>query len=1135
MPQPNRGHQYTFPHNANQPINQGVLPNARSKYAPKIFRGDHRQVIKFLEDFEDVCIAYNVFPDDARCTGVLHYCSHSVRELVEALPSYVDRDWDALKRDILDLFDAELHQKRYQIGDVKAYVRNSRYKNMRDLRSWKKFYRGYLKIAGWIRQAGRMTTRDYNLFLWQGIRKSLRRRIEDRLITWYPQHDLSDPWDASQVKSAVYSILQRGTFRDDIEDADSEQTSEWEGESDDDSSSDDSSSEDERYPKRAPKKSAHKASGKTKRKESLLPSKPVNRPPKDRKSKTVPLVESEVEDLIMRMGSLSVRDPRYALLLKKVVDADSTWGDLLPKPMVGMATASPVRNMRPPNVMSAQGQAYPTTPMQLPVPSAPPGPYSQGPRPQDRPPLPQIAGCFGCGEPGHSMSICPRLAGLAAQGKIIKDPQGKIALPNGQPIQRAYGETMLQALQRDLGPLDSKGAGQVRTNLVTVDEDEESFEDEEFLDVYNVQTPASAQSYYGYGTIEEVSEESEDEPEVYAMVERPTRTIRNAREEAENAVFPRRTARTSIPTQKAQESQEQPRARARTANKIPGEKGKNAAAKVTQRREDPRADPPIEKPETSNKSRYPELTQQPVDVFVPMFDPQDEDVYMEDGEPPRLPTATAHEPESTTSVPQNPEDMLERKAKKQPVRQSIISRVVDPKQVLVHILRTPVSLPIGDILGASKELSALLAENMRPKSTKKDSPAALTTEVVENEPDTFLVGPSLTHEKLLQFEVSINGHPITAILDSGSQLNIIRKEIADLHVRLPLDRGHTLRMSDANGGKGDLLGIIQDAPIRLGTLQTKGNLWAATHVKFELLLGRPWQRDNYASIDERLNGTWLTFKDPRNLNRVRHELLLQEREIPSSILDVPDDELDRGDDPVNIVRRRVQAYQAGRERIPSAVVCHSVSVSSQDSEKNALKDATAESKISEIARAQDVEGANGDALTCASPEASEIGESATHYSHRDRQTLSELKNSMDKSADYSPTLGSQTAHSHWVENPARAAGSAPENEKVDERENGPASKKKNAPEDATTEPRVSEVARAQDVEGPKDDAPTRASPETSEIGGNAMHYSERGRQTLSELKNSTDESSDYSPALGSQTACSHSGESPAGTAARQLE
>jgi hypothetical protein len=50
-------------------------------------------------------------------------------------------------------------------------------------------------------------------------------------------------------------------------------------------------------------------------------------------------------------------------------------------------------------------------------------------------------------------------------------------------------------------------------------------------------------------------------------------------------------------------------------------------------------------------------------------------------------------------------------------------------------------------------------------------------------------------------------------------------------------------------------------------------LYVGTHVPFELLLGRPWQRGNYVSIDEQLNGTYLLFKDTKTLEP-RYEILV---------------------------------------------------------------------------------------------------------------------------------------------------------------------------------------------------------------------------------------------------------------------
>lgn len=59
----------------------------------------------------------------------------------------------------------------------------------------------------------------------------------------------------------------------------------------------------------------------------------------------------------------------------------------------------------------------------------------------------------------------------------------------------------------------------------------------------------------------------------------------------------------------------------------------------------------------------------------------------------------------------------------------------------------------------------------------------------------------------------------------------------------------------------------------IGQVTTQANIFVGEHVPFDLLLGRPWQRGNYISIDERSDGTYLLFKDPTSLD-VHYELLV---------------------------------------------------------------------------------------------------------------------------------------------------------------------------------------------------------------------------------------------------------------------
>jgi len=68
-------------------------------------------------------------------------------------------------------------------------------------------------------------------------------------------------------------------------------------------------------------------------------------------------------------------------------------------------------------------------------------------------------------------------------------------------------------------------------------------------------------------------------------------------------------------------------------------------------------------------------------------------------------------------------------------------------------------------------------------------------------------------------------------------------------------------MTDANGGKAYLDGLIKDVPLTCGAVTTSTDLYVGENFPFDLLLGRPWQRGNFVSIDERKEGTYLVFKN----------------------------------------------------------------------------------------------------------------------------------------------------------------------------------------------------------------------------------------------------------------------------------
>jgi len=88
----------------------------------------------------------------------------------------------------------------------------------------------------------------------------------------------------------------------------------------------------------------------------------------------------------------------------------------------------------------------------------------------------------------------------------------------------------------------------------------------------------------------------------------------------------------------------------------------------------------------------------------------------------------------------------------------------------------------------------------------------------------------------------------------------------------PINRGITPIMNDANGGGKKMSGLVENVPLLCGSVVTWADIFVAPHVPFKLLLGRPWQRGNYVSIEERPEGTYVIFRDPKDPT-ICHELL----------------------------------------------------------------------------------------------------------------------------------------------------------------------------------------------------------------------------------------------------------------------
>lgn len=141
------------------------LPIVGNKGAPKKFKGRYDEVKNFIRHYKRLCAQKSVTDDQDKIENITQYCSQDVREFMEGLPSYNQHNWQAFSQDVLKYYDAEKDARRYRIRDLESYVMNTRtLPKFKDLATWKRYSRGYIRIAGWLQKHGKLDEKNNNLY-----------------------------------------------------------------------------------------------------------------------------------------------------------------------------------------------------------------------------------------------------------------------------------------------------------------------------------------------------------------------------------------------------------------------------------------------------------------------------------------------------------------------------------------------------------------------------------------------------------------------------------------------------------------------------------------------------------------------------------------------------------------------------------------------------------------------------------------------------------------------------------------------------------------------------------------------------------------------------------------------------------
>ena len=106
-----------------------------------------------------------------------------------------------------------------------------------------------------------------------------------------------------------------------------------------------------------------------------------------------------------------------------------------------------------------------------------------------------------------------------------------------------------------------------------------------------------------------------------------------------------------------------------------------------------------------------------------------------------------------------------------------------------------------------------------------------------------------------------------ALLDSGSQIVVIRKDLAqelNTHINARL----RIEMEGANGSTNWTLGCVEHLPMRVGGVSFNLHAHVIEHAPFRLLLGRPFQHQVLCSLDPLPDGSLAVYiRDPSDTSQ----------------------------------------------------------------------------------------------------------------------------------------------------------------------------------------------------------------------------------------------------------------------------
>jgi hypothetical protein len=814
------------------------------------------------------------------------------------------------------MFDADRALHRFRPTDVVNFAKESTKQSINNMTQWRKYTIKYNTLAGGLFDERQLTEEAYNCYYWFGIPRNLRQRLEHRILQGRPIHDTSY-YTIREIEIAAEWYFRRTRPEAMLLNASEFGFDDYEPEDDSDSDSEDSDSDSDREYQRSRHKKK-RSSSRSKREKKVKGSPTTTKKAKFNGN------EEEIAGMIRQLNGMKLEDPDYAPAYYKVLALDTTGNAV--RCIRAPSVSPPMSNRRTSYSSPAPtNRSTDSTPSSTPLspPSVPREPSTypnniplneracygcgkQGHRVSQCPEVTELVSRnllqnnaetgrleWKNGAPlqrhfGETIVHAVERATTGQQG-----PNVMFTYVDSIPGTRRAVQNFFQAAQHKqqtsrICEIYSDEEESEFDYVETEDDDEHSDSgyktEEEDRQVY-LSVPKNIKFAQDY---DQTDDDYDYEDVSVFEADRRTPSTRIARKQIFDGVYPPPRSRAQIPpTHRTPPRNSVPAPPAATGppptdstSVPPAVIPKIQPPQLTPSRSVPTIPRPPTPPLKSSIRKQPELPQlTPVDVRKPRSAP-DEDVD--------IPPIRAHD----RVIPPDPPDPDRRPATAtekehdrsltQPnTRQSAISNTVNRSAVTNRVFDTKVEVSLRELMEVSKDIrteftdlikvrnpKALLLRN--PTNMHPDAPLTSLHAYMVNKKDYWpstrgiLIRLEMTVQQFVEGDSTEEAKALTinAIIDTGSQLNVVRADIGRQRITAPVDPRCMINMNDANGGSGQLRGLIRRAPLWLGNWLSFGDLWMSEQAPFELLLGRPWQRANRVTIDEREEGTYLVMKDP---------------------------------------------------------------------------------------------------------------------------------------------------------------------------------------------------------------------------------------------------------------------------------